>query len=139
DLRADFHGRSLGEALLEPTRIYVKPVLELMKRVHVKGLAHITGGGLVENLPRVIPETLKASISRSAWKMPPLFEWVPREGGGAAAELLRVFTCGIGMALAVGAESADAAQGALTAAGEKVFRIGRIDFRKPGEPQCLVS
>jgi len=117
--------------LLEPTRIYVKPVLDLMKRVRVKGLAHITGGGLVENLPRVIPETLKAAISRSAWKTPPLFEWLQREGGVADAEMLRVFNCGIGMALVVAAESADLAQRALTASGETVFPIGRIEARKP--------
>jgi phosphoribosylformylglycinamidine cyclo-ligase len=139
DLRADFHGRPLGEALLEPTRIYVKPVLALLKRVRVKGLAHITGGGLVENLPRVIPEKLKAAISRSAWKMPPLFHWLQREGQVEDAEMLRVFNCGIGMAVIVAAESADAAERSLTAAGETVFRIGRIEARKAGEPQCVVS
>jgi phosphoribosylformylglycinamidine cyclo-ligase len=139
DLRADFHGRPLGEVLLEPTRIYVKPVLDLMKRVRVKGLAHITGGGLVENLPRVIPKTLKAAVSRSAWEMPPLFEWLQREGGVADAEMLRVFNCGIGMALVVAAKSAEAAQRALTASGETVFPIGRIEARKPGEPQCIVA
>jgi phosphoribosylformylglycinamidine cyclo-ligase len=139
DLRADFHGRPLGDVLLAPTRIYVKPVLGLMKRVRVKGLAHITGGGLVENLPRVIPETLKAAISRSAWKTPPLFEWLQREGGVSDAEMLRVFNCGIGMALIVAAESADEAQRALTASGETVFRIGRIEPRKASEPQCVVA
>jgi len=139
DLRADFHGRPLGETLLAPTRIYVKPVLDLVKRVRVKGLAHITGGGLVENLPRVIPETLKAAISRSAWKTPPLFEWLQREGGVSEAEMLRVFNCGIGMALIVAAESADEAQRALTAGGETVFRIGRIEPRKASEPQCVVA
>jgi phosphoribosylformylglycinamidine cyclo-ligase len=139
DLRADFHGRPLGDVLLEPTRIYVKPVLALMEEVRVKGLAHITGGGLAENLPRVIPETLKAAISRSAWKMPPLFEWLRREGEVAEAEMLRVFNCGIGMAIVVAAGSADAARRALTASGETVFRIGRIEARSSGEPQCVVS
>jgi phosphoribosylformylglycinamidine cyclo-ligase len=139
DLRADFHGRPLGDVLLEPTRIYVKPVLALMEEVRVKGLAHITGGGLAENLPRAIPETLKAAISRSAWKMPPLFEWLRREGEVAEAEMLRVFNCGIGMAIVVAAGSADAARRALTASGETVFRIGRIEARSSGEPQCVVS
>jgi len=139
DLRADFHGRPLGQVLLEPTRIYVKPVLALMKQVQVKGLAHITGGGLVENLPRAIPEKLKAAISRSAWTLPPLFAWLQREGGVADEEMLRVFNCGIGMALVVAVENADAAQRSLTAAGETVFRIGRIEPRKAGEPQCRVS
>jgi phosphoribosylformylglycinamidine cyclo-ligase len=139
DLRADFRGRSLGDALLEPTRIYVKPLLALMKRVRVKGLAHVTGGGLVENLPRVLPERVKAVISRSAWTLPPLFEWLQREGGVADDEMLRVFNCGIGMALVVAADAADAAQRALTASGESVFRIGRIEPRKAGEPQLSLS
>ena len=139
DLRADFHGRPLGQALLEPTRIYVKPLLALMKQVQVKGLAHITGGGLVENLPRVIPEKLKAAISRSAWTLPPVFAWLQREGGVADEEMLRVFNCGIGMAVVVAVENAEAAQRSLTAAGETVFRIGRIEPRQAGEPQCMVS
>jgi phosphoribosylformylglycinamidine cyclo-ligase len=135
DLRADFHGRPLGEALLEPTRIYVKPVLALMEEMRVKGLAHITGGGLVENLPRVLPETVKAVISRSAWTLPPLFRWLQREGGVADAEMLRVFNCGIGMALVVGAEHADTAERTLASGGETVFRIGRIERRASGDPQ----
>jgi len=139
DLRADFHGGSLGQALLEPTRIYVKPVLALAKEVRVKGLAHITGGGLVENLPRVLPEGLKAVIARSSWTRPPLFDWLQREGRVADEEMLRVFNCGIGMALVVAAESADAAERGLRARGETVFRIGRIEPHKPGEPQCRIA
>jgi phosphoribosylformylglycinamidine cyclo-ligase len=139
DLRADFHGRPLGQALLEPTRIYVKPVLSLMSKVRVKGLAHITGGGLVENLPRVLPEGVRAAISRSSWKVPPLFEWLQREGRVADEEMLRVFNCGIGMAIVVAAGEADAAQRALTAGGETVFRIGSIEARKPGEPPFRLS
>jgi len=139
DLRADFHGRPLGQALLEPTRIYVKPVLALAKAVRVKGLAHVTGGGLVENLPRVLPESLKAEIARSSWTRPPLFDWLQREGGVADEEMLRVFNCGIGMALVVAADSADEAERILTAGGETVFRIGRIEPRKADEPQCRVS
>jgi phosphoribosylformylglycinamidine cyclo-ligase len=135
DLRADFHGRPLGEALLEPTRIYVKPVLALVREVRVKGLAHITGGGLVENLPRVLPEKTKAVILRSAWTRPPLFQWLQREGAVDEAEMLRVFNCGIGMALVVGEDDAGAAQRSLAASGETVFRIGRIGSRRAGEPQ----
>src|SRR5438093_2650444 len=80
DLGADFHGNPLGRALLEPTRIYVKPLLALMQRIPVKGMAHITGGGLVENIPRMLPVTVTAVISRSAWPIPPLFQWLQREG-----------------------------------------------------------
>jgi phosphoribosylformylglycinamidine cyclo-ligase len=139
DLNADFHGRSLGAALLEPTRIYVKPLLALMRQLPVKGLAHITGGGLVENLPRILPENMSAAIARSAWPMPPLFQWLQREGNVADGEMHRVFNCGIGMVVVVGAEHADAAARALSGAGETVFRIGRIESRKPAEPQARIA
>ena len=139
DLRANFHGRSLGDALLEPTRIYVKPVLSLMKQVRVKGLAHITGGGLVENLPRVLPESVKAVIERSAWALPPLFQWLQREGQVADAEMLRVFNCGIGMVVVVAAKDADTAARSLVGGGETVYRIGRVDARKAGEPQLWLA
>ncbi len=139
DLKADFHGRSLGSALLEPTRIYVKPLLALMRQLPVKGMAHITGGGLVENVPRVLPETVKVVISRSSWPMPALFQWLRREGDVAETEMQRVFNCGIGMAVVVAAEHADAAVRALSGAGETVFRIGRIEVRKAAEPQVLMA
>jgi len=139
DLRADFHGRSLGSALLEPTRIYVKPLLALMRQLPVKGMAHITGGGLVENVPRMLPATVKAVIGRSSWPMPPLFQWLQREGNVADAEMQRVFNCGVGMAVVVAAEHADAAVLALSGAGETVFRIGRIEARKAAEPQALIA
>ncbi len=138
DLGADFHGRPLGRVLLEPTRIYVKPLLGLIRQMPVKGMAHITGGGLVENLPRVLPEAVKAVIARSSWPMPPLFQWLQREGKVADAEMHRVFNCGIGMAVVVAAEHADAAVHALSGAGETVFRVGRIEARKAGEPQAVV-
>jgi phosphoribosylformylglycinamidine cyclo-ligase len=139
DLGADFHGRPLGEALLEPTRIYVKPLLALMRQLHVKGMAHITGGGLVENVPRMLPATVKAVIARSSWRMPPLFEWLQREGKVARSEMHRVFNCGIGMVVVVAAEDADAATRALTGSGETVFRIGAIEARKAGEPQSVIG
>jgi phosphoribosylformylglycinamidine cyclo-ligase len=139
DLAADFHGRSLGSVLLEPTRIYVKPLLALMQKLPVKGMAHITGGGLVENLPRVLPGSVKAVISRSSWKVPPLFEWLRREGGVAEAEMQRVFNCGIGMAVVVAARDADAALRLLSGAGETVFTIGRIEARKAAEPGVSIA
>jgi phosphoribosylformylglycinamidine cyclo-ligase len=139
DLGADFHGRSLGAALLEPTRIYVKPLLALMRQLPIKGMAHITGGGIVENVPRVLPESAKVSISRSSWPLPPLFQWLQREGNVADAEMHRVFNCGIGMAVIVAAEHAEAAMRALGDAGETVFRIGRIEARKAGEAQAQIA
>jgi phosphoribosylformylglycinamidine cyclo-ligase len=139
DFKADFHGRSLGSALLEPTRIYVKPMLALMRQLPVKGMAHITGGGLVENVPRVLPDSVKAAIDRSSWPRPDLFHWLQREGGVAEAEMQRVFNCGIGMVVVVAPEHADAAVRALSGAGETVYRIGRIEARNRGEPQVLID
>jgi phosphoribosylformylglycinamidine cyclo-ligase len=138
DPAADFHGRTLGETLLEPTRIYVKPVLALMRAMPVKGLAHITGGGLVENLPRVLPDAVKAVIDRGAWPLPPLFGWLQEQGNVADDEMLRVFNCGIGMALVVAEADVARALAALRDAGETVWRIGRVEPRAPGEPQVSV-
>ena len=132
DLRADFHGRALAEVLLEPTRIYVKPLLALMQRIKVKGLAHITGGGLVENIPRALPEGVTAVLQQSAWPMPPLFKWLQQQGGVGAAEMHRVFNCGIGMTLIVGEADAAAAVRMLTDAGESVYRIGRSEAGAAG-------
>ena len=138
DLNADFHGRPLGEVLLEPTRIYVKPLLGLMKRLPVKGMAHITGGGLVENVPRVLPQGCDALLLRSSWPRPPLFDWLAREGGVEEAEMLRVFNCGIGMVVVVAAGDADKAVQQLEAAGERVFRIGEIVPAQGAEPLARV-
>jgi phosphoribosylformylglycinamidine cyclo-ligase len=139
DLNADFHGRPLGEVLLEPTRIYVKSLLALMQQARVKGMAHITGGGLVENVPRVLPETVKAVIVKSSWSPPPLFRWLQREGGVSESELHRVFNCGVGMAVIVSAQDAELAERVLSDCGETVFRLGRIEPRTAGESQMLLT
>jgi phosphoribosylformylglycinamidine cyclo-ligase len=138
DLSSDFDGRTLGEALLVPTRIYVRPVLAALRVVRIKGLAHITGGGLVENLPRVLPSNVKAVLAKNAWPRPQLFEWLQRNGNVAEAEMHRVFNCGIGMVAIVAAEDAGRAQQVLECEGEKVFRIGEIRSRAGGEPQTVV-
>jgi phosphoribosylformylglycinamidine cyclo-ligase len=138
DLAADFDGRPLADALIAPTRIYVKPVLALLQRVKVKGLAHITGGGIVENVPRVLPEAVRAVIEKKAWPRPKLFDWLQREGNVAEDEMHRVFNCGIGMAIVVAANDADAAMACLREAGETVYRIGRIEPAVPGGPQTVV-
>jgi phosphoribosylformylglycinamidine cyclo-ligase len=138
NLSARFHGRPLSEAILEPTRIYVKPVLKLVQSVTVKGLAHITGGGLVENVPRVLPERLAARLERAAWTVPPLFTWLKDEGNVADAELYRVFNCGIGMVVVVAAAEADAALKVLKAAGETAWRIGRVVRREKDRPQVEI-
>jgi phosphoribosylformylglycinamidine cyclo-ligase len=139
DLSSEFHGRALGEVVLAPTRIYVKPLLTLMQEVTLKGLAHITGGGLSENVPRVLPDGLTAELDRRAWPRPPLFDWLQREGGVAEAEMHRVFNCGIGMAVIVAAQDADATLARLTALGEQAWRIGTVRAQRAGEPATVVA
>ncbi len=138
DLEADFHGRKLADVLMAPTRLYVKPLLALMAAMEVKGLVHITGGGLVENIPRVLQDNLTAVLDGSSWTMPPLFQWLQQHGGVADAEMHRVFNCGIGMTVIVSKENADAAMAQLQAAGETVYRIGEIRAREEGQAQTVV-
>jgi phosphoribosylformylglycinamidine cyclo-ligase len=138
DLNVDFDGRTLADALMAPTRIYVKPLLTLMQQIDVKGMAHITGGGLVENVPRALGDTLCAELDHRAWPLPPLFSWLQQHGGVADAEMHRVFNCGIGMVVIVAQEHAQAAMGALSGAGEQVWRIGTVRERGEGEAQTVV-
>ena len=116
----------LGDALLAPTRIYVKPVRALMETVRVKGMAHITGGGLTENTHRMFPNHLSAEIMLDSWTRPALFEWLQREGGVADDEMLRTFNCGIGFVLVVAEGDADEAIAQLDASGESAMRIGHV-------------
>jgi phosphoribosylformylglycinamidine cyclo-ligase len=134
----DFHGRRFADAVLAPTRIYVRPVLELIGALPVKGIAHITGGGLLENVPRVLPDAVQAVLHRDAWTMPPLFDWLQAHGGIADAEMHRVFNCGIGMAIVVAAEDAERAASMLRAAGETVYRIGEVVERPDGAAATIV-
>ena len=119
-------GVSLAEALMRPTRIYVKTVLPLMKADMVKGAAHITGGGLIENPPRAIAKHLQPRFDWQAWDLPPVFDWLQREGGVADAELRRTFNCGIGFLLVVEPALAPAVMAALLNAGEEAFVIGEL-------------
>jgi phosphoribosylformylglycinamidine cyclo-ligase len=129
---------TLADALMAPTRIYVKPLLSLLRELPVKGMAHITGGGLVENVPRMLPEGLQARLSREAWTRPAIFGWLQSHGNVADAEMHRVFNCGIGMAVVVAAEHAERAVRLLDAAGERVTRIGSIVAQPAGEPATVV-
>ncbi len=122
--------RRLGEALLAPTRLYVRPLLALHRAGLLRAAAHITGGGLPGNLPRVLPDGCIAVLDAARWPLPPVFAWLARAGGVAADEMLRVFNCGIGMALVV--RDAAAATAALRSAGETVFPIGRIEAAPAG-------
>ncbi len=125
-LQDDYNGKSLGETLLEPTRIYVKPLLELLKRLPVHALAHITGGGITENLPRVLPEGLGAHIDLSGWELPEVFRWLQQQGNIAQADMLTTFNCGIGMIVCVAKENAEQAIAILNDMGEKAFELGEI-------------
>ena len=121
-------GQPLGDALLAPTRIYVKPLLSLLKEsgIAVHALSHITGGGLLENIPRVLPEGLAARIDVKSWKRPALFDWLQQQGNVTEDEMYRVLNCGIGMVAVVPAAEADRARAHLQAQGETVYRIGEI-------------
>src|SRR5437773_4352025 len=137
-LEMPFEGRTLGDVLLEPTRIYVRPLLQLMREVPVKGIAHITGGGLVENVPRVLPNHVQARIERARWTRPPIFDWLQREGNVKDAEMHRVFNCGIGMVVVVAADHANRALAVLDAAGERAQPIGAIVERAPRAPHTVI-
>jgi len=130
---------ALMDALMEPTRIYVKSVLKLIDTVPVKGLAHITGGGITGNVPRMLPEGTRAVIRRGSWPRPKVFDWLEQKGNVAEEEMHRVFNCGIGMAVAVATEDADRAMHELRAAGETVSRIGTVEAGPAGEPQALIG
>jgi phosphoribosylformylglycinamidine cyclo-ligase len=138
DLSAELAGKTLSDLILAPTRIYVKSLLQLMEKLPVKGLAHVTGGGLIDNVPRILPEHLSARLARSSWPLPPLFGWLQQQGNVAEAEMLRVFNCGIGMVAIVAAEHAPAASELLRAAGETVWRIGAVQARGANEAQTVV-
>jgi phosphoribosylformylglycinamidine cyclo-ligase len=123
--------------LLEPTRIYVKSVLNLLETVSVKGIAHITGGGITGNVPRVLPHNTRAVINGLSWPRPRIFEWLKSEGGIAEDEMHRVFNCGIGMAIVVSASEASRAAEVLRESGETVFEIGSIEAAS-GEAEAIV-
>ncbi len=141
DLNDNFNGApvntdqktSLGETLLTPTRIYVKSILAALTMAPIKAIAHITGGGLTDNVPRVMPKNTCAKIDRDSWSRPAIFNWLQDQGNIDEDEMLRTFNCGIGMVLIVDAGNADKIQASLTQSGETVFRIGRITRHK-GSP-----
>ncbi|HET9339056.1 MAG TPA: phosphoribosylformylglycinamidine cyclo-ligase [Casimicrobiaceae bacterium] len=139
DLRAPLGTGTLADALMAPTRIYVKAMLALMRDLPVKGMAHVTGGGITENVPRMLPDGVQARLERDSWQRPAVFDWLQAQGGVDAAEMLRVFNCGIGMALVVAPEHEARALRLLAAAGEKVARIGTIVPRPGGAPAAVVA
>jgi phosphoribosylformylglycinamidine cyclo-ligase len=127
----------LTDSLIEPTRIYVKPVLKLAAAVPVKGLAHITGGGLVGNVPRILPRGTRAALDPKRWPRHEIFRWLQKTGNVAEEEMFRVFNCGIGMALVVAADKAEMAKMLLKREGELAYDIGVIEAHS-GEPECVI-
>jgi len=119
--------RTLAQALLEPTRIYVKPLLAAIRTGEVKGMAHITGGGFLENIPRVLPQGLGVWLSAANWTVPPVFKWLAAKSGASPKEMARTFNCGIGMVVIVSPTHAESVTKLLTDTGEKVFRIGEVE------------
>lgn len=137
----DLGGRPLEDVVMEPTRIYVKSVLAALAEhgIAIKGLAHITGGGLLDNVPRILQPGLCATLHRDAWAMPELFTWLQQNGNVADSEMHRVFNCGVGMVLVVAADKADAVVATLAAHGEQVSRLGEITPQDgPDAPQTIV-
>lgn len=139
DLNQACGDKTLGEAVFAPTKIYVKSVLELIKQHNIHALSHITGGGLLENLPRVMPENTQADISADAWQMPHVFQWLQSAGNIDAQEMYRTFNCGIGMVLVVPAEEADAVIQSANALGETAFRLGTLSASDVQEPSVIVQ
>ena len=131
-LNTPIAGATLGEVLLAPTRIYVRSILNLLEKITVRGIAHITGGGLPGNIPRVLPEGLGCYIDSTAWACPEIFEWLQSEGGVTDTEMRRTFNCGIGLIIIVPPEDTDQTQKMLAASGETVYPIGEIQTGHTG-------
>lgn len=135
DLQQSMGDTTLAKALLEPTRIYVKPLLKLIKTLPVHALSHITGGGLLENIPRVLPADAKAVLNINSWSFPPVFEWLQKAGNVEVNEMYRTFNCGVGMVIVVPAEHKAEALALLTNLGETAWEVGSIESRNGDEPQ----
>ncbi len=133
DMAASFGSGTLGDALLAPTRIYVKTILELQRQLPIHALAHITGGGLLENIPRVLPQGTQALIDDDSWELPPIFGWLREQGNVTETEMLRTFNCGVGMVVCVAEADAEAALEILTQQGETAWRLGKIESGE-GDP-----
>jgi phosphoribosylformylglycinamidine cyclo-ligase len=138
DLQQAFDHTTLGEALLRPTRIYVKPLLQLLQKMEVHCLAHITGGGLVENIPRVLPPKTMAQLKASTWAKPAIFEWIQAQGNISDAEMYRTFNCGVGMVACVAKDAAQECLQILKEAGETAWIIGEIRESPHSEPHVVI-
>jgi phosphoribosylformylglycinamidine cyclo-ligase len=131
--------KTLGEALLEPTKIYVKSTLKVLKTGAVNGISHITGGGFVENIPRILPDGVTVHVDASIWTLPPVFNWIKDTGNITAQEMSKTFNCGIGLVVIVKAEGAAEAKAIFEAEGETVYTIGTVTKKTADEPKTIVT
>ena len=138
DLNAPFDQSTLGETLLRPTRIYVKPLLSLLEEVDIHAMAHITGGGLLENIPRVLPEFTQAHLDKTAWLTPRIFQWLQEKGDIQPQEMYRTFNCGIGMVICVAKKDVSTTLNHLTKAGEIASVIGYIESSTVSTPRVII-
>ena len=138
NLHREFEDSTLGETLLAPTRIYVKSILKLLETHRINAISHITGGGFIENLPRVLPDQLNAVISKSAWQMPAIFSWLQEKGNIEESEMPRIFNCGVGMIICVNVDDAQSAMDCLHNQGEEVFVLGEITTSEHGTSSRVV-
>lgn len=139
NLNQDFNGKTLAETLLEPTRIYVKSVLKLIEKVNLKALSHITGGGLLENIPRVLPTDACAQINQASWKTPAIFDWLQEKGNVAQNEMYKTFNCGVGMVLVVAADELETAVSLLNESGEQAWHLGEITGIKNDQQVSFIN
>ncbi len=139
DLNAPFAGSTLGETLLSPTRIYVKPMLQLLKQVDVHAIAHITGGGLIENIPRVLPEYTQAHLQINTWPRPEIFSWLQEAGQISDVEMYRTFNCGIGLVVCLPQALVATTLALLEQAGETAWLIGQIESSSEPQPKVSLS
>ncbi|HET8700974.1 MAG TPA: phosphoribosylformylglycinamidine cyclo-ligase, partial [Nitrococcus sp.] len=138
-LTGELNGEALAPLLLTPTRIYVRALRALVAQVQVGSLCHITGGGLLDNLPRVLPAKTEAWIDNRSWQWPAVFSWLQREGGIARQEMYRVFNCGVGMVAVVSPQNADRALDVLRHAGETAWRLGEVAAGSTDKPQVRIE
>jgi phosphoribosylformylglycinamidine cyclo-ligase len=139
DVSQDLEGKALSEHLMEPTRIYVKSLLALIEKLEVKAMAHITGGGLTENIPRVLPEHTNAIIDTGSWQWLPVFKWLQQQGNVTSPEMYRTFNCGVGMIICVAADQAQKAVTELTHLGEQAWVIGDIQSSDDAQPKVILQ
>ncbi len=138
-LTADFQGSTLGKHLLAPTKIYVKSLLQLHQKIDIHALSHITGGGLLENIPRVLPNYVNARIDAKSWTRPSIFDWLQEQGNVVDEEMYRTFNNGIGMVICIAQKDADETIALLTACGESAYKIGHIESSVESTPGVIID